>query len=112
MFEGVAGERVREANPALVEDDQVAGGGDRAEGFGEVFGEWQRRLARPPGEGDDRGMGFADRGAVAAQCKRQCSSHGACGVERDGHMSTGEDVAFPAGREGDLGLSRGGDDAG
>ncbi len=45
-FEGVAGERRGQADAALVEDDQIARGGDRAEQFGELFGERQRRLAR------------------------------------------------------------------
>ena len=62
---------MREPDPALVEDDQIARRGDRAEQFGELFGERERRLSGAARERDDRAAGFADRRAVPAQRERR-----------------------------------------
>ncbi len=69
-FEAVAGERVRVAGAALVEDELIARVEDRAEQFGEVFGERDRGLPRAAGERDDRGARFPDGRAAAADRER------------------------------------------
>jgi hypothetical protein len=108
-FEGVAGQRLGQADAALVEDDQVARGGDRAEQFGELFGERQRRLSGPAGERDDRAPGFAHGRTVAAQRERDRARRRAAGVQRHRQMTAGEVVAVAARSEGDLRVScRGG----
>ena len=54
QFEAVAGQGMGQANPALVEHDQIARGRDRPELTREVFGERDRRLAGPAREREDR----------------------------------------------------------
>ena len=70
LFEAVAGERVRVAGAALVEHDQIARVEDRPEQFGERFGERDRRLPRPAGKRNHRGVGFADGREAAADRQR------------------------------------------
>ncbi len=103
----VAGERVGGAGAALVEDDQITGVGDRAEQFGELFGERQRRLAGAAGERDDRGPGIPDRGPVTADRQGQGPGCRAARVQRDGEVRAGVLVGFRAGGVGDVRAGRG-----
>ena len=96
LFEAVAGQRVRQADPALVEDDQVARGGDRPEQFGELFGERQRRLPRSAGERDHGAVRFADRRAVAAHRERDRAGRAPLGSSGTVRWPQAKFVAVPA----------------
>jgi hypothetical protein len=89
------------AGAALVEDDQITRGGDRAEQFGEVFGERDRRLAGAAGERDDRRSCFADRRPVAPESERDGTGRGSARVECDRQPCAGEVVRARAGLVGD-----------
>ncbi len=101
LFEAVAGERVRVAGAALVEDDQIARVEDRSEQFDEGFGERDRGLAGAACERDHRRARFPDGRAAAADRERDGPRRGPGGVERDGEVSAGEVGAVLARAEGD-----------
>ncbi len=97
-----ARERVREPDAALVEHDQIAGGGDRTQQFGELFRERDRLLPWAAGERHDRAPRFADRRPVATDRERDRAGHRAGRVERDRELRAREVVALRARRERDL----------
>ncbi len=96
-----------ETDAALVEDDQVAGGHDRPEQGGELFGERQRRLPGAAGERDDRAADFPDGRPVAADRESDRFRGAAARIRWHGEVTAGEVVAVAARRERDLRL-RGG----
>ena len=108
VFEGRAGEGMREARPALVEGDQVARVDDRPKQLGELIKERNGRLSRSAGQRDHGVFGFAEGRPVASQRQRDHALRGSLRVQRNRQMPAGDVVGFRAHPPGDAGARRGG----